>query len=414
MISYSIRELLLCEMKVFTKLMTLLVLSSLIVSCGVKPASEDVIDVPVAADVLLMEQEDWLLANQLGQYDNGTQDWAAIEAAAITEGSLMVYTDSSRVAALADTWTELYPDITLMVNDSDELTVMMDAEQEAGNVFGDVWFSSGDAYVIGDMLPHQYLWNFVPDTLAGKVSAEYIEPLLIPQFGTTVLAYNSELNGTCPVSNLWELTQPEWKGKIFIEDPLTDVSTLNKLLTYVYHADELKAAYVDLYGSEPVLDADTPNAGWLWLKRFVQNAPIPQSGDAEVYSAFAAPGMKDSYMAFTSYSNYADVLDGDLAFEPCWGVQPILGVQSQSYLAIINLAPHPNAAKLFIRFVTSEEGRKPWAKFGSYFPDPAYEVPEGQKVLEDILAVTWFIKEQFAYDNMIQARDLYLLNLTTP
>ena len=25
--------------------------------------------------------------------------------------------------------------------------------------------------------------------------------------------------------------------------------------------------------------------------------------------------------------------------------------------------------------------------------------------------VTWFIEEQYAYDNMIQARDFYLLNL---
>ena len=46
-----------------------------------------------------------------------------------------------------------------------------------------------------------------------------------------MLAYNSELNERCPVNNLWELTQPEWKGKVFIEDPLNDASTLSILLT---------------------------------------------------------------------------------------------------------------------------------------------------------------------------------------
>jgi iron(III) transport system substrate-binding protein len=91
-----------------------------------------------------------------------------------------------------------------------------------------------------------------------------------------------------------------------------------------------------------------------------------------------------------------------------------MGAQSQSYLAIINQAPHPNAAKLFIRFITSEEGRKPWAKYGTYFPDSTYEVPEGQKTLTEIMSMTWFIEEQYAYDNLVQARDFYMLNLAKP
>jgi iron(III) transport system substrate-binding protein len=234
------------------------------------------------------------------------------------------------------------------------------------------------------------------------------------RLGTTILAYNSELNKSCPVTNLWELTQPEWKGKVIIEDPLNDASTLSKLITIAYHADEMKAAYVDMYDAEPVLDADTPDAGWLWLKRFAQNGPVPQPGGDEVDSAFATPGMKENYLAFTSYSNYPDVQDGNLAFEPCWGVKPIVGIQSQSYLGVINQAPHPNAAKLFIRFITSDEGRDPWAKFGTYFADSSYVVPEGQKTLAEIQDVTWFIAEQYAYDNMVQARDFYMLNLAKP
>jgi iron(III) transport system substrate-binding protein len=176
----------------------------------------------------------------------------------------------------------------------------------------------------------------------------------------------------------------------------------------------MKQAYVDLYGKEPELDEDTPDAGWLWFKRFAQNQPIPQPGGDEVDSAFATPGMTDNLMALTSYSNYPDVQDGNLAFEPCWDLNPISGVQAQSYAAVINQAPHPNAAKLFIQFITSEEGRDPWAKFGTYFPDPTYEVPEGQKTLDEVQKLTWFIPEQYAYDKLVEARDFYLLNLTAP
>jgi iron(III) transport system substrate-binding protein len=414
-------------MKTFVKLMALIVLLSFIVSCApaaapteapvapVAPAATDVpaTDVP-PTDVPLTAKEQWLKDNQLGPYYSDTQDWAAIEAAAKEEGSVIVYANSSKIAKAAEIWAEKYPDITLEGYDlgGDDVLTKTLGEQQSGTVVGDVWFSSGGAEVVGNVLPHEYIWRFIPDTTS--VSPEYTEPLLFSRFGTTILAYNSELNDSCPVTNLWELTQPEWKGKFVIEDPLADASTLSKLLTIVLHADEMKQAYVDLYGTEPVLDADTPDAGWLWLKKFAQNGPIPQPGGDEVDSAFATPGMKDNLLAFTSYSNYPDVQDGNLAFEPCWGVTPTSGIQAQSYSAIMNQAPHPNAAKLFIKFITGEEGRDPWAKFGTYFPDPTYEVPEGQKTLEEVQDLTWFIPEQFAYDNLVQARDFYLLNLGTP
>ena len=246
---------------------------------------------------------------------------------------------------------------------------------------GDVWASSGGAELVGNVLPNGYVYRFLPSTMKDKIPEQYTQPLVMGRLGTSVFAYNSELNDTCPITNVWELTQEEWKGKFFIEDPLNDASTLSKLLTFAGHTEEMKAAYVELYGQEPVLAEDTPDAGWLWLKKFAQNDPQPKPGGDEVDEAFATPGMTESYMALTSYSNMADVVEGNLAFEPCWGIKPMLGVQSQSYLGIINQAPHPNAAKLWIAWQLSEEGRDPWAKFGTYFTDSTYEVEEGMKPL---------------------------------
>ncbi len=409
-------------MKMFAKFLTVVLLVAFLAGCGTaaptqveepqEPAAPEATEAP--APVELSAKEQWLMDNQLGPYYSDTQDWAAIEAAAKEEGSVIVYANSSKIAKAAEAWAEMYPDIAIEGYDlgGDDVLTKTIGEQTSGTIIGDVWFSSGGAEVVGNVLPNEYVWRFVPDTTS--VSPEYTEPLLFSRFGTTMLAYNSELNETCPVTNLWELTQPEWKGKVVIEDPLNDASTLSKLLAYVNHADEMKQAYIDLYGSEPVLDADTPDAGWLWLKKFAQNAPIPQPGGDEVDSAFASKGMTDSLLAFTSYSNYPDVQEGNLVFEPCWGVNPISGAQSQSYLGVMNQAPHPNAAKLFIKFITSAEGRDPWAKFGTYFPDPTYEVPEGQLTLDEVMKLTYFIPEQFAYENLVQARDFYLLNLGNP
>ena len=402
-------------MKTFVRFLTICVIISVLAACtpAATQAPVEEPQQPAATEApVLGGKEEWLKANQLGPYDTGEQDWDAIEEAAKKEGSVIVYANSSKISKAAEMWAEKYPEIKIEGYDlgGDDVLSKTIGEQQSGLFVGDVWFSSGGAEVVGTVLPKEYAWRFVPQGL--KVPEELTHPLLISRFGTTMLAYNSELNDSCPVNNLWELTQPEWKGKVIIEDPLNDSSTLSKLITIAYHADEMQAAYVDLYDAEPVLDEDTPDAGWLWLKRFAQNGPVPQPGGDEVDSAFATPGMTENYLAFTSYSNYPDVQDGNLAFEPCWGIAPISGVQSQSYLAILNQAPHPNAAKLFIRFVMNE-GKDPWAKFGTYFPLTDYEVPEGMKTLEEVRQLTWLIEEQYAYEHLVQARDFYLLNLGT-
>ncbi len=407
-------------MKTLFRFVTLVLLISFLAACATPTAAPpaETAAPPAATEAPATEapltpQEEWLKANQLGPYDTGAQDWAAIEAAAIAEGEVLVYANTSKIEKAAEGFMEKYPGIKVQAFDlgGDDVLLKTVEEQKAGAFTGDVWASSGGAELVGNVLPKKYVWRFVPDNLLAVTPEQYTQPLLMSRLGTSVFAYNSELNETCPVKNIWEFTNPEWKGKFFIEDPLNDASTLSKLITIAYHADELKAAYVELYGSEPVLDADTPDAGWLWLKRFAQNGPIPEPGGDEVDTAFATPGMKDSYMALGSYSNYPDVLDGNLAFEPCWGITPVLGIQSQSYLGIINQAPHPNAAKLWIKWQTSEEGRKPWAKFGTFFPDTSYVVPEGQKTLEEMQSMTWLIAEQYTYDHMVEARDFYLLNL---
>ncbi len=399
-------------MKAIFRIAAMILVITMLVACGATP-EEPAVSEPVDQPETLTPQQEWLKANQLGEYETGTQDWAAIEAAAKKEGTVLVYANSSKTEKAAEAFMELYPEIKVLAYDlgGDDVLMKTLEEQKAGAFTGDVWFSSGGADLIGQVMPKQYVWRFVPDSTAAYTPEKYTQPLLMSRFGTSIFAYNDELNDSCPITNIWELTQPEWKGRFFIEDPLNDASTLSKLITIAAHPDEAKQAYVDLYGSEPVLDEYTPDAGWLWLKRFAQNGPIPQPGGDEVDSAFATPGMTESYMALTSYSNMADVEEGILTFEPCWGLQPKLGVQSQSYIGIINQRPHPNAAKLWIKFVTSPEGRDPWSKFGTYFPDSTYEVPEGMKPLDEMFEITWFIAEQYAYDHMLEARDFYLLNL---
>jgi iron(III) transport system substrate-binding protein len=406
-------------MKAFAMILTLGLLVSFLAGCAGVPAAPVATEAPAAeapaaeapaTEAPLSAQDAWFQAAGLGQFAPDTQDWAAIEAAAKAEGKVLVYANSSRIEKAAALWQEKYPDITVEGYDlgGDEAVVKVREEQKAGAYVGDVYFAGGGPDVFGELYPKGYLVPFVPDDLLSVLPEEARNPFPVSRYGVRTLGYNFELNPDgCPITNWWQLTEPELKGKVYIEDPLTDASTMGILTTIASHADELAAAYKDLYGSDPVLDADTPDAGWLWVKKFAQNSPVPEPGGDEVVQAFSTPGMTEAGVGFTSYSKYRDTLTGELVFDACKGVKPVMGVQTQAYLAIMNQAPHPNAAKLFINFILNE-GFEPWNVIGDYSARTDVAAPEGAIPREELSV--WSQDDDFVYKNITKMRDFWTIN----
>lgn len=400
-------------MKTLVKILSVCLLVAFLAGCA-RPTPEakppDVED--VSSEPELSAAEQWLKDAQLGQYAPEKQDWAAIEAAAKKEGKVVVYANSSRIADAAEMFSQKYPEITIDGYDmgGDEVTLKVREEQKAGAFTGDVWFNGEGQTVYGEFLPKGYLVPFVPDDLLDVIPESARDPFAVSRFGVRVLGYNTELNDTCPITNIWQLTDPEWKGKVFIEDPLNDASTMAILTTIVSKVDELTAAYKDLYGSDPVLESDTPDVGWLWLKKFAQNQPVGESGGDEVVEAFATPGMTDNLVGFTSYSKYRRTLKGEVVFAPCTTMKPIMGVQTQAYLAIINQAPHPNAAKLFINFILNE-GHEPWNVIGDYSSRTDKPAPEGAIPADELGSYVWSIDPLYVYNNLTKVRDFWAISL---
>ncbi len=331
-------------MKTFVKLMTLIVLFSLVVSCGGTPATTQAPvatqapDLPVllptttmapVAEPVLSANEQWAKDNGLGPYQPTTLDWAAIEAAAKTEGSVMVYANSSKFEKILDAWNALYPDIKLEGGDTDGITTKMQAEQEAGNVVGDVWFNSDGHILYGQFVPNQWIWSFVPDGYSNPaVTTE--RPFAIQRHSVDVWGYNQELNPNgCPISNWWQLVDPKLKGKIFLENPLSDPSTTAKFTLTVDHADDMAKAYQEYFGKDWTTDADAgpdsfgvspENAGYLFIRKLARNAPVFEPGGDEVDTAFASLGMDKAVepgYGFTGWDSYQTTLDGEIAMAPC-------------------------------------------------------------------------------------------------
>lgn len=372
---------------------------------------------PAAEELTAPEQ--WAKDNAVGPWTPETEDWAAIEEAAKKEGSLTVYANSSRIEKVLEPWAELYPDIKLTGADTDDIAVKMQAEQKASNVVGDVWFNSDGHLLYGEFMPNQWLWWYLPP---GLVAPEVTEdrPYAIARRSVDVIGYNSEINPDgCPLKNWWELTEPELKGKFYMEDPISDTSMTAKLALIVQHADDMAAAYESLYGKDWTTDEayteDVPNAGYLFLKKLAQNQPGIQPGGDEVDAAFATLGMdpaEEPGYGWTGLSSWADTLDGELAMAPCFDLEPVVGILKATYLGIANNAAHPNAAKLFIKYALSQEGFEPWNQMGAYSGVEGIEIAEGMPPRDEI--ALWPSDDAFGYQNLSVVRDFWALSLLAP
>jgi iron(III) transport system substrate-binding protein len=286
-----------------------------------------------------------------------------------------------------------------------------------------VWFNSDGHIVYGKFVPNEWLWSFVPrDVVEPELTAQY--PMAVARHSTDVIGYNNKFYPDgCPITNLWQLTEEKYKAKTFMEDPISDVSTMAKMATFVQHADEMATAYKDLYGVEwttdPLAATDSfgmavENAGYLWLKKLAYNRVVILSDGDLVDAAYAGldlPAGSEPGFGFTGYSTYQTTLDGELNMAPCFGLKPAMGVFKTSFLAIANMSKHPNAAKLFIRFALSQDGFAPWSELGSYSAVEGAPVYEGNMPVEELKAQVWEMDPLFDWANTSKVRDFMAVSL---
>src|SRR5690606_38776871 len=104
---------------------------------------------------------------------------------------------------------------------STEMITRLRTEAAAGIPNADVVYISDAPVVLGELLETGVLKNYVPARVADKLDEAFKSPLLAQRLSTKVLMYNEEAHPDgAPVDNLWDLTTPEWNGKVLMVDPL--------------------------------------------------------------------------------------------------------------------------------------------------------------------------------------------------
>ncbi|MDR7523417.1 MAG: substrate-binding domain-containing protein [Armatimonadota bacterium] len=301
--------------------------------------------------------QEWLKAARLGPYVEPRFDAAVLYEQARREGAVTVYSYSSRIHAIGSTFEKQYPGIKVNAFDLDgaEIITKVLAEQRARNYQADLIFLPEVATVKHQLMPRWMVFNYVPPDLVTKIPRQYREPLLARHFSFRVVFYNNERYASPPVNNLWDLTRPEWKGRVMLPDPLKIPEYLSFLVTVVQRADEMAAAHQRKYG-ELRLSPGIENAGYEWIRRLLANDLIIAPSTDEVTNAIGRPGQTAPPIGISAWSRMRDkVRRPTLRFEPALAMEPVAAVSDLTILAIPAHAPHPAAAKLLIRWMMGDE-----------------------------------------------------------
>ena len=327
-------------------------------------------------------------AEDTTDYDAMTHD--ELVAAAEAEGAVTVYAFTSRIATVEEEFEAAYPgiDVTAIDISSTEMVTRLTSEHEAGSATADVAYVSDAPVVIPELVDTGILTSYVPERLEDVLAEEHQSPLLAQRLSTKVLMYNEEAHpGGSPVTNLWELTQDEWTGRVIMVDPNVRGDYLDLATEMSLRADEMADAYADLTGEELVLDDGVADAGQQFLADLYANDVVLVDDTDAVNAAIGATGQAEPPVGFTSYSDRRDNEEEGWALQVASGVEPANGIVFPALLGLTEGGDNPAAARLLIDFIMGDDTETGGPAFAPFYVAGDYPVRTDMVAPEDALGL---------------------------
>ncbi len=360
--------------------------------------------------------DDWERWAKLGKYRPKEDNWDEIIEAAKKEGSVVVYSNSSRVFEFCRTFYNKYG-IKAEPNDLGTVSLMekLSREQNAGVYNADVILVGDAPTFINEFFATGMVYSFIPSDIYPKLEEKAKkEPLAIHHYGAKVVMYNTEKYKKPPIDSWWDMTRPEWKGKLVTKDPLKSGSEFNLFALIVRHSDEMARLYKEEFGEDIVLHG-TENAGYEFLKRLIQNGLVLFGGGGDVASAVGARHQTSPPLGITSYSKLRTADENNLSLGVILDLKPVAGFYTKALISIAKFAKHPNAAKLMVWWMMGGPGGKelagyePYHVLGDWSPRTDIEEPKGQVSLDS--GYFWEEDTDWLYKNAVKVRDFWIQHM---
>jgi iron(III) transport system substrate-binding protein len=151
------------------------------------------------------------------------------------------------------------------------------------------------------------------------------------------VSYNTKLVNPDNIKSYWDILDPKWKGKIVTYDPRARGS---RLFSYFYYNPELGSRYLKRLFGEMELTASRDRRQMIdWLAKGKFAIALRTAPDASTLDEAKAQGLPVNWFSPGHFKETVGISGGP------------------AHIAVVNKAPHPNAAKLFINWFLSREGQ---------------------------------------------------------
>lgn len=309
-------------------------------------------------------------------------------------GTVTLYSISSRCGKVAEAFMAKYPELKCESFDisTNELLEKVTREHDAGQYVADVvHIKDQDGSLYNEYVKNKVFYLYQPADIFSHIDSQYTDTATPLYIELTQLFYNAEAypDGS-PITNIWQLTEPQWQGKIMMQNPLDNLSWGSWITGFCVGEvpDQLAAAYKELYGEDLVLSEGCANAGYEFLKRLHDNKPTYTSSSDEIAESVGTPGQSDPPVGFSASSKLRKKEDNGWVLAPV-NLYPTTGIPAINTLYVVEGCEHPAAAKLLIRFMMGgidgdTSGYEPFNTLGGWPVRDDIEPAEGSVPYEEM------------------------------
>ncbi len=324
---------------------------------------------------------------------------------------LNFYSTTSFAEKAAENFMAAYPElegkvIYAEIDDGETYTILQNTIGSGVEDSADMALTQNGADLRTYMLDEGLTYTYFPEMYKDVVAEEFQDPAVVT-FVDSLFIYNNT-NGSIDLTNVWQLTEPEWEGKVFFKDPTNETVNINFLimLTSPDWVDRMTAAYKDYYG-EDWANEEYENASYEWIDKFLANVNYTYTSASDMAKGIASgAGGNLGLFVFSKLRKVDEADRGNLSvvqFEN--DVDGFSGFMYNIYATVAKDTECPYTCALFINFLLGEEGfggEDSWnTNQGYYSANNTIEKPED---VEDEAYSYWsdklvFEDAQYIYDN---------------
>jgi iron(III) transport system substrate-binding protein len=394
-------------MRIRSKIFSIFLLLCLFPGCGNKSNTGNAAGQTEASGVTVSE---WARNNKLDVYTETPDELYEL---ARKEGKVVIYSISSRIGRVKESFEKQYPGITAEVYTlgQNENVEKITREYEAGVRNADlIHVKDLEGSIYREKVIPGIFINYYPADICAHIDKKYMEYSMPMYIELLQWYYNGELYDKAPLTSWWEITKPEWKGRIAIHDPMNSIDFMSTLAGFVQHADEFAAEYQRVFGEPIKLSPNCPTAAHELIKRLYDNDFIFFNGSDAVCEAVGTTGQISAPIGYGASSKLRKNETEGWVLAPM-NLAPATSLTNQNNLYIVNECPHPNAAKLFLRWMMGEtdgqgEGFKPFNTLGGWPIRNDVEPAEGSTELSSIKF--WPTDSLYLYDHVPDMIDFWI------